>query len=89
MKVTGVNQSLAIVLCNGAQEAIDKGFNYDQWEKKPTPLNIENAVVVRGGMLSGKPTYDLVLVDEAGNKYVTMLTGNLMAMLARAGGSHA
>ena len=83
--VNGLNNSINLVICDGAQDAIDKGYDYNTWEPKPKPLNIDKTVLVHGGMQSGAPSYDLVLVDEQGNKYLTVITGNLLGMLARAG----
>lgn len=83
--ITGINTHLTLTICDDAQDAIDKGFDYNKWEKAPTPLNIETAVVVRKGMQSGAATYDLLLVDSNGNKFVTLISAGLMKTMVRVG----
>ena len=75
----GPQQHLSIVICQDAGDAIAQGYNYS---KAPAgeykPIEISKAVVVRKGTESDKPTVDLILVDESGQKYVVMLTGALI-----------
>lgn len=70
-----VTKSLQVTICQDAQEAIDKGYQYGA---DYAPLQITSAVIVRNGTESGKPTVDLILKDADGNKYVAMLTGALL-----------
>lgn len=72
----GVIQHLDVVLCKDAQEAIDRGFQYRLPEYKA--VQIEQVVVVQNGTEGGNSTVDLVMKDEAGNKFVVMITGNLL-----------
>lgn len=81
----GINRSIKMAVFNDPDEAIEAGYNYSEWGDKPIPLGIDKAVVVRKGMVSGAATVDLLLVDEHGNKYVTLITANLLAMVAAAG----
>ena len=62
----------------GAQEAIAAGYVY---REQHTGLHIEEAVVVCNGTEEGNATVDLVMVDDAGNKFVTMTTVNLLKMV--------
>lgn len=44
---------------------------------------IDEAVVVKGGTQSGKPTVDLIITDQAtGQKFVAMITGNLLTTVS-------
>lgn len=71
----GVMQHLKVVLCKDAEEAQQKGHIYHEGF---TAVEIDTVVVVQQGTESGNPTVDLVLKDAAGNKYVVMVTGNLL-----------
>lgn len=71
----GINQHLKITICQNAEDAVAKGYKYNPPIKA---LNIAEVVVVREGTEGGNPTVDLILVDVTGNKYVTMVTGNLL-----------
>jgi hypothetical protein len=73
----GIMQHLDIVLCKDADDAQAQGFVYREPEYKP--ISIEKVVVVQDGTLGGMPTVDLVLVDASGQKFVTMMTGRLLA----------
>lgn len=79
-------QTLSILAFPNAEEAEAHGFNYNEWDTKPTPATIERAVLVMNGTQEGNPTVDFILTDAAGNKYVTMITAKLLAALARAAG---
>lgn len=71
----GVNQSLAVVVCEDADDAINKGFLYREGF---TGVHIDKVVVVRKGTEAGKSTVDFILKDEKGNQYVVMVTGALL-----------
>lgn len=47
-------------------------------------VEIELALIIKNGTQSGKPTVDLVLADESGNRYVVLITGALIQNLAAA-----
>lgn len=70
------NQTLDVEVCADAHDATQKGHFYRPPVFKG--LRIERVVVVRNGTAAGKPAVDIVLVDEAGQKYVTMITGRLL-----------
>jgi hypothetical protein len=72
----GVMQHLKITMCENADEAIEKGFDYKG--KGIKAIEIAEVVVIKKGTQLGHPTVDLVMVDEYGTKYVVMLTGNLI-----------
>jgi hypothetical protein len=55
---------------------------YRKPEYKPANLTI--AGVVGDGTVDGNPTVDLIFEDESGQKYVAMLTGNLIDGVATA-----
>lgn len=71
-----LNQSLKVAICKDADAAVRQGFLYRAPEY--TGLKIEQVVVVREGTVEGNSSVDLVLVDEAGKKFVTMVTGRLL-----------
>lgn len=72
-----IHNSLSVVVCDDASDAIRQGFNYREPVFKS--IAIEKVVVVRNGTETGNPTVDLVMVDPAtGQKYVVMMTGRLL-----------
>lgn len=75
----GIHNSLRIIICDNAQDAIDKGHVYRRPEYEP--IKIDKVVVVRDGTVEGNPSVDLVLVDERGQKYAALLTGALIKMI--------
>ena len=72
----GLVQNLSVVVCKSVDAALEQGFSYALPEYKA--ICITNAVVVRGGTKAGNATVDLLLEDESGQKYVCMITGNLL-----------
>lgn len=50
--------------------------------------NILKAIIVKKGTVEGNDTVDLQFEDEAGQKYVAMLTGRLIKSLAAAINTH-
>ena len=79
--MSGITQHLNVVLCPDAENAIETGYNYNQWNPRPLGLTIEKAVIVQNGTVGGNSTVDLILVDETGKQYVAMVTGNLLKAL--------
>lgn len=57
--------------------------NYNEEEGWKAAM-IKKAVVVGNGTKEGKPTVDIQFEDEDGNKYVGMITGELIKGLAKA-----
>lgn len=77
-KVTGLNLNLPISIYESVDEAVAKGLDYSKQDPRPTALQIDQVNVVKGGTEAGNSTVDIVLVDENGNKYVTMVTSALL-----------
>jgi len=71
----GIMKHLKVTLCKDAYEAIGKGFSYTSGHK---PVEITDVVVVQDGTQAHNATVDFVMQDEQGNKYVVMMTGNLL-----------
>ena len=69
-------QSLNIRIFDNAAEAIAEKFVYSTPEY--IGVTLKQAVVVRQGTVEGNSTVDLILEDEKGQKYVAMVTGNLL-----------
>ena len=44
----------------------------------PKPIEVKEVVVVRRGTEAGRPTVDFVLEDDSGQRFVFMITGNLL-----------
>jgi hypothetical protein len=72
----GLMRHLNLVVCESPEEAVEKGFKYS--DETHTLVNVENVVIVRNGMQSGAASVDFVMEDKDGNKYVFMVTGNLL-----------
>lgn len=72
----GIMQHLSITICEDAKDATRQGFFYREPVYKG--VEIEKVVVVKNGTVQGNSTVDLILVDKTGQKYVVMLTGNLL-----------
>jgi hypothetical protein len=77
----GIMQHLNVVICENAEDAIAKGYSKEQKYSEAKPVTVEEVVIVRNGTKGGNSTADLVLADEEGNKYVVMITGNLLKSL--------
>lgn len=50
--------------------------------------SVDEAVIVRKGTEGGNDTVDLIFTDESGQKYVTMITGNILKSIAAATNIH-
>ncbi|MGN6518541.1 MAG: hypothetical protein ACTHK2_03850 [Dokdonella sp.] len=75
-----IHNRLSIAICDGVDDAVARGFN---WAAQPDvrPIEVEQVVVVRGGMESGKASVDFVLRDETGRRFVFMVTRELLRSL--------
>ena len=80
-KLFGIVNALEVHIHEDAKEAMRAGCFYRPPVFKP--ITIERAVIVNKGTDSGAPTVDLILRDETGQKFVVMLTGNLLKSLTR------
>jgi carbamoylphosphate synthase large subunit len=47
---------------------------------------IDHCNVIRNGTVQGNTTVDIIFKDESGQKYVLMITGRLIGLLAAAAG---
>lgn len=75
----GVQHHLPFEVCRNAKEATQRGHFYRPPVFKP--IQITNVVIVQDGTEAGKPTVDIVLQDESGQKYVVMITAALLKSL--------
>lgn len=71
-----LHNSLDVVLCTDADDAIAQGFNYAADGTKP--IEVKKVVVVRNGTQAGNSTVDFVLEDETGQRFVFIVTGRLL-----------
>ena len=71
-----ITTQVAISICKDADDAIQHGFNYREPEYKG--LELKQLVVVRDGTEKHNSTVDFVVEDESGQRYVFMITGNLL-----------
>ena len=69
---------LTVTICESAGDAIAKGFDWKAATPPVKPIEVKQAVVVRGGMVGGAATVDFLLEDETGQRFVFMITGNLL-----------
>lgn len=75
----GVMNHLDVIVFEDATEAAQNGFDYRI--KNIKPVEIAKVVIINKGTQGGNSTIDLVLYDQQGNSYVTMVTGNLIKSL--------
>lgn len=69
---------LAMTICADADDAIKQGFNWSAAVPPVKPIEVKKVVVVRNGTQAGNATVDFVLEDETGQRFVFMITGNLL-----------
>lgn len=74
-----INNALSIKIAEDPKEAP----NYNEIGGYKS-IKIDTALIVKNGTQAGKPTVDLQLEDENGNKFVALLTGQLIISLADA-----
>lgn len=72
-----ITMHLDVIVCDGAEDAIAKGFNWAD-DANVSPIEVEKVVVVRGGMESGRASVDFVLRDGTGKRFVFMVTHALL-----------
>lgn len=70
--------SLTLLLADSPAEA--PSYNLPEYRL----ANLTTAQIVGRGTVNGNPTVDFIFEDEAGQKYVAMLTGGLVENLAGA-----
>lgn len=74
--IDALHHNLNVKVVQGAQEAIEKGYVYREPEYQP--IRVDEVVVVKEGMESGKSSIDFVLTNAKGEKFVFILTENLL-----------
>jgi hypothetical protein len=81
MKNFGIMNHLSVALCPTAEDASQRGYHREAKYKDAKPITISEVVIVKDGTLEHNSTVDFVLEDEAGNKFVVMVTGRLIKSL--------
>lgn len=76
--VNPICKHLDITICADADDAIKQGFTWSAAVPPIKPIEVKKVVVVRKGTTSGNATVDFVLEDETGQRFVFMVTGNLL-----------
>ena len=71
-----IHNHLEVTVCADPTDAVAKGFDYAKDNIKP--IEVKKVVVVRNGTENGNPTVDFLLEDETGQRFVFMVTGNLL-----------
>lgn len=71
-----IHNHLNVTVCEDSHDAVAKGFDYSKDGIKP--IEVQQVVVVRKGTQEGNATVDFVLQDESGQRFVFMVTGNLL-----------
>lgn len=77
----GVMQHLSVELCSDALDAAAKGYHGHYKYRGVTPVNVAKVVIVRDGTEGHNSTADFLLEDAEGNKYMFVVTGNLLKSL--------
>lgn len=75
--INPLTTNLSVTVCKDADDAIVQGFNWAA-DKTIKPIEVKQAVVVRNGTQAGNSTVDFVLEDESGQRFVFMITANLL-----------
>lgn len=76
-----LHNHLDIAICADAADACANGYDYAARNKAGEsikPIRVEKVVVVRNGTVAGNASVDFLLEDETGQKFVFMVTGNLL-----------
>ena len=77
----GIMQNLTVEMCADAQDARNKGYSTEDKYKDYKPVNVSRVVIVQDGTQGHNSTADFLLEDAGGNKYMFMVTGNLLKSL--------
>ena len=75
-----VVDSTKVIICPSPEQATLEGHVYHTGY---TGLDIARVVIVNNGMVSGRPTVDVVMTDSAGNNYVFMITAALLQSIGQ------
>lgn len=65
-------------------DSVDEAPHWNRDHADVRLVDIESAHIVCGGMASGKSSVDIEIVDLEGNRFVGILTGDLIKGLAKA-----
>jgi hypothetical protein len=76
--VNPITTHMKVTVFKDGQDAAANGYNYNVFTPKVRPVELKEVVVVSEGTNSGKPTVDFLVEDEAGNRYVFMVTAALL-----------
>jgi hypothetical protein len=76
-----LTRHLNITICTDAADAIAQGFDYTSQPAVYKPIEVLQVVIVQNGTVEKNQTFDFILEAE-GQKYVFLLTGKLLRMLA-------
>ena len=76
--VNPITRHLTISICDDPADAIAKGFDWNAATPVVKPIEVTQVVVVRKGTQPGNATVDFVLTDDTGQRFVFMVTGNLL-----------
>lgn len=70
--------ALNIEICADAYDAIARGYHWRTAVPVVKPIEVKKLIVVRNGTQEGNATVDFLLEDETGQRFVFMVTGNLL-----------
>lgn len=73
-----IHNHLAVTICADAADAIEQGFDWTNAQPTVKPIEVKKVVVVRNGTQQGNATVDFLLEDETGQRFVFVVTGNLL-----------
>ena len=73
-----LHNHLHIEVCADAADAIASGYDWKAATPAVKPIEVQKVVVVRNGTQAGNATIDFLLEDETGQRFVFMVTGNLL-----------
>jgi len=73
---------IAIQICASPDDAP----NYNTNGEGIKPATLDRAIIVKDGTVGGEPTVDLQFTDEKGNRYIAMITANLLKSVCIAAG---
>ena len=69
---------LNVEICGDADDAIARGYDWKAVTPAVKPIEVQKVIVVRQGTQAGNATVDFLLEDESGQRFVFMVTGNLL-----------
>jgi len=80
--VNPLTQHLKVTVCTDADDAVAQGFDWKTATPTVKPIEVKEVVLVRNGTQGGNSTVDFLLEDETGQRFVFMVTGNLLRSIA-------